>query len=102
MIKTCLVLRKNSIAEAGDKNLYLRIFGPDGKVLPSTSGGGSATFDGSPGKYSISRQVDYRNEELDMCVFYKVANPGDLAKGNYTVMIYEEGKKIGQTTLALR
>ena len=101
MIKTCFVLRKNTLAEPGDKNLYIRIIAPNGQVLPA-NGSSTGTFDGQVGSYSIKRVVNYQNAETDLCVYYMVPNPDNLEKGNYTVFIYEEDKRIGQTTLALR
>jgi len=102
MIKTCFTLRKNTLSPAGDKNLYLRIIAPNGSVLPSVSGEASRQFEGALQNYSIRRVVDYNNEETDVCVFYTVVNPDALAKGNYTIIIYEQEHKIGQTSLSLR
>jgi hypothetical protein len=35
-------------------------------------------------------------------VFYNVPNPEYMAKGDYTIYIYEQEHKIGQTSLSLR
>ncbi len=102
MIKTCFTIRKNLIAAAGDKILYIRILDPDAKVLPSTTDSGQGTFDGQAGAYSIQRGIDYTNSETDICIFYKTNTPGSLPKGDYKVLIYEGENKIGQTTLALK
>lgn len=102
MIKTCFTLIKNPLSPAGDKNLYLRIVAPNGSVLPSVSGEASRTFEGALANYSIRRVVNYNNEETDVCVFYTVINPDAMAKGDYTIYIYEQEHKIGQTSLSLR
>jgi len=102
MIKTCFTIRKNLIATAGDKELFIRIIAPDASVLPSTTDGGQSTFDGQLGAYSIKRGINYTNSETDICIFYKASNPGSLKKGDYKVLIYEGENKIGQTTLALK
>ncbi len=102
MIKTCFTLRKNSLSPAGDKNLYLRVIAPDGSVLQSNSGQASRVFDGELANYSIRRVVNYNNEETDVCVFYTVTNPDSMAKGTYTIYVYEQEHKIGQTSLSLR
>ncbi len=101
LIKTCFTIRKNLIATAGDKSLFIRIIGPDGKILPSTTDGGQSTFDGQLGAYSISRDINYNNSETDICIFYTAENES-LSKGNYKVLVYEGQNKIGQTTLALK
>ncbi|MFK7758215.1 MAG: hypothetical protein AB8B53_14895 [Flavobacteriales bacterium] len=102
MIKTCFTLTKNPLSPAGNKNLYLRIVAPNGSVLPSVSGEASRLFEGELQNYSIRREVNYNNEETDVCVFYTVINPEAIPKGNYTVIIYEQEHKIGQTSLSLR
>jgi len=102
MIKTCFSLRKNNLSPAGDKNLYLRILDPSGKVLKSISGEASRVFGSQLAEYSIRREVNYNNEETDVCVFYTVASPGSLPKGDYSVLIYEQEHKIGQSSFSLR
>ncbi len=102
LIKTCFSLRKNLISPAGDKYLYLRIQAPDGSILNPGGSEASRMFEGELGAYSIRRVVNYNNEELDVCVFYTISNAGSLKSGNYTISIYEQEHKIGQTSLSLR
>lgn len=102
LIKTCFSLRKNLISPSEDKFLYLRIQAPDGTILNPNGSEVSRIFDGKLSPYSIRRVVNYAKEEMDVCVFYNVPNAGSMAKGNYTVYIYEQEHKIGQTSLSLR
>lgn len=99
MIKSCFTVRKNTIAKAGQKTLFLRIIGPDGKVLAGKDAG-TATLDGKAEQVSVSRQIDYQNQDTDVCVYYTVQ--GELKKGNYKIFVYEGGTIIGQTDLALK
>ncbi|MEJ6797227.1 MAG: hypothetical protein QNK63_10985 [Flavobacteriales bacterium] len=102
LIKTCFSLRKNLISPSEDKFLYLRIQAPDGTILNPNGSEASRIFDGQLGPYSIRRVVNYSKEEMDVCVFYNVPNPEYMAKGDYTIYIYEQEHKIGQTSLSLR
>jgi hypothetical protein len=100
MVKTCFTLLENRIAEPGKKNLYLRIIGPDGKVLPAKSGETQSDFDGEMQGYSVSRQIDYNKNSMDVCIFYSVQS--ELPEGDYNVFIYQEGNKIASSILSLK
>lgn len=100
MIKTCFVLMENKIAKPGNRELYMRIIGPDGKVLPTKDGAAKFAFAGGEDYYSVSRPVDYNNAQMEVCVFYDVQN--ELEKGDYTLFLYEGPNQIGTTSLALR
>lgn len=99
MIKSCFTVRKNPIVKAGTKNLYLRIVGPDGKVLPGKEKG-SITVGGKSEEYSVSREIDYQNQDTDVCVYYTAQ--GELKKGNYKVFIYEGSSLVGNSDLSLK
>lgn len=100
MIKTCFNILENRIAEPGSKTLYMRIIGPDGKVLPPKDGGEQMAFDGEMGSYSVKRQIDYSNKAMDVCIFYTAQS--EMAKGDYNVFIYEGAERIGSTILSLK
>ncbi len=101
LIKTCFSLRKNLISPPGDKFIYLRIQAPNGTIMNPSGSEASRMFDGELGSYSIRRVVNYANEEMDVCVFYNIPNSSTLKKGDYTIYIYEQEHKIGQTSLSL-
>jgi len=100
MVKTCFTVLENKIAKQGDKALYLRIIAPDGSILGGAQGSGQAEFDGEVQNYSIKRDIDYNNQEMDVCIFYTVN--AELAKGDYKVFLYEGTNRIGSTDLVLR
>jgi hypothetical protein len=82
----------------GNITIYLRIVRPDEVVLSS----GVNLFDlqGEQIVFSASREVQYENVDIDMCIFW--TNDGQLIPGNYQVHIYAEGNEIGSTTFALK
>lgn len=100
MIKSCFTLRKNLNAKAGNKEIFLTIIGPDGKVLPNKEGQATIKVSGQEQNYSVMREVDYQKEDLDVCVYYSVQ--GELTKGAYKIYVYEGGNMIGQTDLVLK
>ena len=92
-IVVSFTLLANRISEPGSKLLHLRITGPNEQVLLS----------GDDYGYSVSRTIDYANEELGVVFFY----PGEgyasgLEPGTYLVEILEEDVVIGSSTLDMR
>lgn len=98
-IKVCFTIRENSVAEAGTKDVYLRIIRPDEVVLPAGNG---ETFDfkGEQVVYSAKRQLEYENKDIDMCIFWD--KNADLIAGTYTVVLYGEGYEVGSSTFTLK
>ncbi len=98
-IKVCFTIRENSVAEAGTKDIYIRIIRPDEVVLPSGSGE-TFSFNGEQVIFSAKRQLDYENKDIEMCIFWD--KNADLIAGNYTVILYAENYEIGSATFALK
>jgi hypothetical protein len=98
-IKTCFTLRKNAVVKPGTKNLYMVITGPDGKTL---SGGETITVGGTSEGFSAVRQVDYQNDDIDVCIYSHQFGEDVLTKGNYQIRIVENGNVIGTTTAVLK
>ena len=98
MIRVCFTLLENRIAEAGRKNLYLRITGENGVVLkpaddlPAQNAAGAAI--------SASRSIEYANERLEACIFYSPESPFET--GTFKVEVLEENEVIGEGSYALR
>lgn len=100
-IKTCFVLGENKIADRGNKEIYIRIEDPSGKVLAKGLGeGNEITINGSKVAYSIKQDVQYNNEATPVCVSF--ANPIELEKGNYKVYVYADKTEIGNTSFELK
>jgi len=101
MIKLCGKLGENKIAARGKKVLYMRIISPDAKVLDDGTGEPKTfKFDGVSGVYSVKRDIDYNNEQQEVCVYYTVNS--DLPTGQYIVELYESETKIGTATFDLK
>lgn len=100
MIKSCFTVRKNLNARNGVRNIYLAVTGPDGALLPNKEGNAVIKVNGSEQPFSVSREIDYQREDLDVCVYYSAQQT--LTKGNYKISVYEGGHLIGQSDLVLR
>ncbi|MFA5646796.1 MAG: hypothetical protein WC951_00685 [Bacteroidales bacterium] len=91
-IQTCFTLSENRIAKPGARYVYIRILGPDGFIL-AKSNTDLFDFEGEKIVYSAHREVDYQNQDIEMCIFYD--SNGELLPGKYEVSIFMEGYVIG-------
>jgi hypothetical protein len=97
-LRTCFTIRENAVIPPGNKTIYLRIARPDDVIL--TSGVNLFDFQGEQIVFTASREVQYENVDIDLCIFW--TNDGQLIPGNYQAHIYAEGNEIGSITFALK
>jgi cell division protein FtsB len=97
-VKICFTLRENPIAKAGQKMVFLRIMRPDSLTI-ATSPDNLFDFNGSKMIFTANREVEYTNQDVDMCIF--VDNNKDFIPGNYKAEIYLEGNLIGGCSFLL-
>lgn len=100
MVKSCFTLGQNSVTEAGDKILYMRVISPDGTVLPTSEGAKRFQFNGVEGNYSSKREVNYQNQPVDVCIFWTGGE--ELRTGQYIVEIYEAGALVSKANFDLK
>jgi hypothetical protein len=97
-LKICFTLRENPIAKAGEKIVYLRILRPDSLAI-ATNPDNLFDFNGSKMIFTSSRQVEYLNQDIDMCIFVDKNN--DFIVGNYSAELYLEGASIGSCSFMI-
>ena len=102
-IKISFSLIENVIAKAGPKEIFIRIAGPDNKILVEGYGDEFA-FDckGEKLQYSIAKKIDYKNEAIDIDAYWTKREDQKLIAGEYKVEIYESENVIGHATFKLR
>ena len=93
-IKVSFRIKENVLAVAGERDVYIRIAGPDDYIL-AKSEDDLFEFEGQQIVYSAKRPVDYINKNLDVIVFWD--NKGALITGTYEVYIFADGGEIGIT-----
>ena len=100
MLKGCFTILENKISSAGNKYIYLRVISPEGKVLPQQKKETIAIDQEGEIEISAKREINYQNQNTDVCVFYEIDTP--LKAGKYSVEVYAENEKIGVTSFALK
>ncbi len=100
-LRVKFTILKNEVTPAGKKWIYIRILAPDGKVLAEgNSDEYKFEFNGVKGLYSIKKQIDYQNEEMQVQMDW--VKTEDFLPGEYIVEIYENGVDIGRTKFVLK
>lgn len=97
-LRVDFVLTANELANPGDKIVYVRITSPDGYVL-TTESMPTFDFEGERLSYSAMREIDYKNQDLDVGIFYTSSG---FAAGTYTIQLYCDGRLIGSTQIAMK
>jgi Tfp pilus assembly protein PilN len=97
-LQVCFTLRENPIATAGKKVVYLRIIRPDSLAI-ALSPDNLFDYNGKKVIFTASREVDYMNQDVDVCIFVD-KNP-DFVLGNYKAEVYLDGNMIGSSGFIL-
>ena len=98
-IRVCFTLSENSIAKPGVRDAYIRILGPDQFILAKAETD-LFDFNGEKIVFSAKREVDYQNQDVDLCIYYD--NKGDLVAGKYQATIYLDGNLVGSSEFTLK
>ncbi len=104
LLRITFDIDENRIAESGNKDIYLRITGPDGSVLSNAAYGSGVTqtVDGGSLNYTLAKQVALQTAQPVKGVTVDWHQGSDYKKGNYQIEIYNEGYKVGSGTVALK
>ncbi len=97
-VRTCFTLAPNSIAEKGDRLLFVQVINPKNNLLGDKE---SMTFDETVLAYSASTKVFYENEELDVCILVNAAED-DLIEGRYVINVFDGARQVASTTMELK
>ena len=90
-LKVCFTIADNVIAEAGDREFYIEVLGPQGNVLGE--GLTKTTEEGNSLTYSKGTNFYYENDALDVCDYINKPS-GDFQEGNYMVNVYDNQLKL--------
>lgn len=103
--KICFTVEQNDLATLGERVLFFRIAGPNGKILtPSNSEAYTFSYEDEVLQYTAQEIVNYQGESFRKCIYWSNPNIDEkLESGQYTIDIYtEEGGKLSQTYVNLK
>jgi hypothetical protein len=97
-MRTHFVLAENHVIDNGTVDIYLRVLGPDGNIMASSS----ETIPGNSQNLIFTKRqaVEYNNSDTPVDV--ELAKGSQFAKGTYNVEIYHNGILIGRSKIDLK
>jgi hypothetical protein len=99
-IRSCFTIGENKIASKGNKMIYMRIITPAGGILYTSNSNTLDTQNGKTLLYSDKKSINYQNQSLDVCIFYKLTK--EIEEGNYIAELWCEGVRIGTNKFVLK
>ncbi len=97
-IKTCFTILENNVVNKGTKDAYIRVLGPDGSVITTSTE--SFMYNGQATLYTTRDSFDFDNQRTSVCIYSDKGS--QLSGGDYTVEIYSGGSIIGSTKMKLK
>jgi hypothetical protein len=100
----CFDVLDNKIAQAGEKNVYLKITEPGGKAVGNKSTG-SASFKTASGEevmYASMATINYTGAKQNVCMDYEEQQDKMFPPGTYMLEVYIDGNLSGAGSAVLR
>lgn len=97
-IRICFTVVKNTLVQAGDKELYIEVIDPNNNTLGLNK---QINFEGRALKYSIICKYNYENSSIDICEFV-TKGEDKFAKGRYVVKVFNHRELVSNTEFTLR
>lgn len=101
-LKVTFNFAENRVARKDVKTVMLRVIEPSGAVLydMATGGGFFNTADGKEIPFTDKKTINFDNTKQQLDFVYLKGSP--YSSGTYTIEIYADGHKIGQSSLAVK
>ncbi|NRB84207.1 MAG: chromosome partitioning protein ParA [Winogradskyella sp.] len=98
-IKICFTVAKNTLTEAGDKELYVQVIDPKNNVLGSND---QVQFEDQVLNYSVISRFNYENRNLNICEYISQLDDSNFEKGSYKVNVFNDKEMISSSEFILR
>ena len=103
-LKFCFKAIDNQVVDAGHETFYLRIIDPTGVAIATQSSGGGVLKlkDGKEVQYTTTKEIEFKNQGEDVCAIWDAKGNANLAKGKYTLEVYNKGYLAGTNAFELK
>lgn len=102
-INICITIAKNKIAEPGERNVYVKLFGPDGKVVDGPENN-IAVLAGEMSGYNGMSRVNFQGQAVECCIVASrsMTSPLELEPGVYTASVMTDSYELGKVSIELK
>jgi hypothetical protein len=98
-IKVCFTVAKNTVAEAGDKELYVQVIDPENNVLGSND---QIQFEEQVLNYSLISRFNYENRNLNVCEFVSKGDDEKFVAGRYIVNVFNDKALVSSSEFTMK
>lgn len=98
-IKVCFTVAKNTLAEAGDKELYVQIIDPNNNVLGLND---QLQFDDDVLNYSLISRFNYENRNLNICEYVSAPEDSNFESGRYKINVFSDKDLISSSEFEMK
>ncbi len=100
-LKFTFNIADNYVADVGNKDIYVKVVGPDGTTIYNESAGsGSFVFQGQESHYSMKKTIEFTQAAQQVTIYW--TNGSSFSKGKYKVELYSDGFSIGSADFELK
>lgn len=100
-VKVCFTVAANPVANAGNKNAYIRIADPKGNIIRLGDDDRYAfTNNGDTLQFTMKSQFTYNNQDTEVCLYWDKQN--DFEEGIYQVSVFTDEFRLGESQFSLR
>ena len=89
-LKVSFTILENSLAKAGTRDVYVRVAGPDEKVITD---GSEFSYNGKRIAYTLKKEVDYQRKATEVVLYWPKKE--ELKSGIYNIDVFTDGILIG-------
>ena len=97
-LRVDFILNANSLAQLGERDVYVRVKGPNDMILGNVNSG-LFQYQGQKINFSAKRTVDYQGEDLPVAIYF---GGESITEGRYNVELYMDGYLIGTNEIILQ
>lgn len=98
-IKVCFTVAKNTLTDAGDKELYVQIIDPKNNVLGANN---QVQFEDQVLNYSLISRFNYENRNLNICEYVSQLEDSKFEKGRYRINVFNDKALISSSEFTLK
>lgn len=98
-IKVCFTVAKNTLAEAGDKELYVQVIDPKNNVLGLND---QLQFEDDVLNYSLISRFNYENRNLNICEYVSAPDDSKFESGRYKINVFSDKELISSSEFELK
>lgn len=100
-LKVTFGLSENYVSEKGNKDIFLKVIGPDGATIYNElAGSGTFTYQNEESLYSAKKTIDFNQEAISVSFYWNKGS--EFIKGTYKAELYCEGFRIGSSEFELK